>query len=154
VRRTLLLLALSTALSAEASAQPAEAHVGRVRRVRVTVVTRDDRGRVFCAMWRGSDGYPTIRARASHEGLDRTIRHRMATVTFDDVPIGEYAIACFHDENANNRLDTNLLGIPSEGTGASNDARDAMGPPPWDEARFRVDERMRHHLTVRIIYGW
>jgi len=36
------------------------------------------------------------------------------------IPPGTYAIACYHDENDNGKLDTNFLGIPKEGTGASN----------------------------------
>ena len=33
---------------------------------------------------------------------------------FDNVPAGNYAIALFHDENNNGKMDTNFLGIPKE----------------------------------------
>ena len=32
-----------------------------------------------------------------------------------DLPPGRYAVNAFHDENDNGKLDTNLVGIPSEG---------------------------------------
>jgi Uncharacterized protein conserved in bacteria (DUF2141) len=48
------------------------------------------------------------------------------------------AIACFHDENKNGKLDTGLFGIPTEGTVASNHARGFMGPPSFDKAKFSL----------------
>ena len=46
-----------------------------------------------------------------------------AICQFNDIPPGTYAIAVFHDENANGKLDKNFLGIPCEGYGASNNVR-------------------------------
>jgi uncharacterized protein (DUF2141 family) len=45
-------------------------------------------------------------------------------------------VACFHDENDNGKLDTGFLGIPKEGTTASNQASRAFGPPRFEDARF------------------
>ena len=47
-----------------------------------------------------------------------------------------------HDENDNNQLDTNFLGIPSEGYGFSNNPN-VMRRAHFDEARLR--SRRRHH---------
>ncbi len=49
---------------------------------------------------------------------------------------GTYALACFHDENGNGKLDTNWLGIPNEGMVASNHAKGRMGPPKFEDAKF------------------
>ena len=57
---------------------------------------------------------------------------------FLDLPPGRFAIAVFHDENDNNELDTNLLGIPSEGTGYSKDAHGSFGPPGFSEAAVEI----------------
>ena len=59
-----------------------------------------------------------------------------STCAFDPVPAGTYAVACFHDENGNGKLDRGLLGIPKEGTVASNQAKGFMGPPSFDKAKF------------------
>jgi len=58
--------------------------------------------------------------------------------TFTDLPDGVYAISVFHDENNNGKLDTNFFGIPSEDTGASNDAPARFGPPKWEDAKFEL----------------
>jgi uncharacterized protein (DUF2141 family) len=38
---------------------------------------------------------------------------------FDRLPRGKYAVAVWHDENSNSRVDTNALGLPKEGYGFS-----------------------------------
>lgn len=57
--------------------------------------------------------------------------------TLENIPAGEYAIAIFHDENSNNKID----GFPpTEGYAFSNDARGTFGPPSWKKAKFAVTE--------------
>ena len=51
---------------------------------------------------------------------------------------GDYAIALYHDRNRNEKLDTNLLGIPTEPYGFSGSARNLMGPATWEQAKFSV----------------
>lgn len=53
-----------------------------------------------------------------------------------DLPAGRYAVSVFHDANRNGKLDTNLVGMPTEGYGFSRNARGMMGPPPFDAAAF------------------
>jgi uncharacterized protein (DUF2141 family) len=60
---------------------------------------------------------------------------------------GSYAIAVYHDENRNTRLDTNILGAPTERYGFSNDARGLFGPPSWEKARFDIESEQ---VTVTI----
>ena len=44
-----------------------------------------------------------------------------------------------HDENRNGKLDTNFLGIPKEGVGASNNPKSRFGPPSFEESMFVLD---------------
>ncbi|HAL23637.1 MAG TPA: hypothetical protein DCP40_13060 [Stenotrophomonas sp.] len=57
--------------------------------------------------------------------------------TFTDLPAGTYAVLLTHDENDNGKLDTNLVGMPVEGYGFSNNPN-VMRKPTFDEARFEV----------------
>lgn len=43
--------------------------------------------------------------------------------TFSIDPSNSYAVQAFHDENTNNKLDENLLKIPKEGVGLSNNPK-------------------------------
>lgn len=49
----------------------------------------------------------------------------------------EAAVTLFQDTNDNGRMDTNVIGIPSEPWGASG--RPVMGPPSWDAAKVAVN---------------
>ena len=68
------------------------------------------------------------------------IENGKAHVEFTELPFGEYAISAYHDEDTDQELDTNWLGIPKEGTGASNDAKGKMGPPKYEDAKFEFRE--------------
>ncbi|MBW1295935.1 DUF2141 domain-containing protein [Aquimarina litoralis] len=61
-------------------------------------------------------------------------------VTLENIPKGTYAISLFHDENDNNKLDTNLFKIPKEPYGTSNNAKGRFGPPSWEDAKFSVSD--------------
>ncbi|QBA65529.1 DUF2141 domain-containing protein [Muriicola soli] len=56
-----------------------------------------------------------------------------------NLPSGEYALAVFHDENGNNILDTNWLGIPKEPVGFSNSRMKTFGPPSFKECSFNLN---------------
>lgn len=55
-------------------------------------------------------------------------------IKIEGVMPGNYAIAVFHDENNDGKLNANLIGIPKEPTGASNGAVGKMGPPKFKDA--------------------
>lgn len=49
-----------------------------------------------------------------------------------------YAVAVYHDTNANHDFDRTAVGLPSEGYGFSNDAPTKFGVPTFEAARFRA----------------
>ncbi|MEC7263142.1 MAG: DUF2141 domain-containing protein [Bacteroidota bacterium] len=55
-----------------------------------------------------------------------------------NLPAGEYALAVFHDENGNGKLDTNWLGIPREKVAFSNAKMKTFGPPKYKECAFHI----------------
>lgn len=60
-------------------------------------------------------------------------------LVFPDLVAGDYALMVFHDENDNGKLDSNLIGMPVEGYGFSNNPR-VMRKPTWEESRFTLAE--------------
>ena len=67
---------------------------------------------------------------------------------FAGLPSGDYAIALFHDENANGRLDR-VAGIPTEGVGFSNNPQLLFGPPRFVQSRFAVTSGAVDELVVK-----
>ena len=49
---------------------------------------------------------------------------------------GTYGIKIFIDKNNNNKFDFNIVGIPKEQYGFSNDASALLGPPSFQNASF------------------
>ena len=73
------------------------------------------------------------------------------SITFHDLPPGRYAVTAFHDENNNGKLDRDATGLPSEGYGVSNDARELLSPPYWDKASFELGSEAKT-VAVKIEY--
>ena len=105
---------------------------------------RNAKGRIGCLLFDSADGFPADQEKARQRVLG-TITKGAAVCTFD-APAGSYAIVAMHDENANGKLDKNLLGMPTEGYGASRSAQGAFGPK-YEDARF---EYRGGSLTVPI----
>ena len=61
-----------------------------------------------------------------------------AEISFDSIFPGKYAIQFFHDENENQIMDFNLIGIPKEKFGSSNDVKPILGPPKFEKMLFEI----------------
>lgn len=53
---------------------------------------------------------------------------------------GLFAMAIYHDRNANGDFDKTGLGLPAEPWGLSNNPRGLFGPPHVEKTLFKVDE--------------
>ena len=100
---------------------------------------RSGDGRVYLAVHGQAtkDTFPS--GEALVEGLRAPAKAGTMRFVVADLAPGRYALSAFHDENDNGELDTNLLGIPSEGYGFGNDASAAFGPPSFEAAAVDVD---------------
>ena len=59
-------------------------------------------------------------------------------ISFDSISSGKYAIQFFHDENENQKMDFNLIGIPKEKFGSSNNVKPILGPPKFEKMLFEI----------------
>ena len=105
----------------------------------------NNKGSVYVALYNSetsflSKGFKSVKVK---------IVDRSCEVTFKNVPEGIYAISMFHDENGNNKMDSNFLGIPTEDYGCSNNAKGFMGPPKWKDAKFELkDKSLTQTITL------
>jgi uncharacterized protein (DUF2141 family) len=97
---------------------------------------RNAKGAIRCSLFESAAGFPQQPDRAVMRTVAPAIVSGRAFCAFDNVKPGIYAVGYLHDENNNGKMDTNFLGMPSEGYGASNNARGSMGPPKFDNAKF------------------
>jgi uncharacterized protein (DUF2141 family) len=111
---------------------------------------RNNSGRVSCALYSSADGFPKNNEKAVAQ-LNSVISDRRAVCEFTGIEPATYAVSVFHDENSNGKLDTNFMGIPREGVGASNGARGHMGPPKFEDATFQF---AGGHLDLKITVAY
>ncbi|GIU67462.1 DUF2141 domain-containing protein [Candidatus Phycosocius spiralis] len=90
------------------------------------------KGRVFAQLVcedRGNKSAPI--------GLVEPVLGPQVTLKFPDRLAGEVCyVRAFRDTNGNQKLDTNLIGIPSEPYAFSNNAKANLGPPKPESTRF------------------
>jgi uncharacterized protein (DUF2141 family) len=96
---------------------------------------KNDKGSAAIELFNREKGFPKSADLALKTSFV-PITNKKAVAVFENLPGGEYAVAVFHDENGNKKMDTNFLGIPKEGIGASNNAKGHFGPPKYQDAKF------------------
>jgi len=102
------------------------------------------KGSLFIAIFRPTDDFPVFGKQ--FKGIVKEVEGKSQNYTFDDLPEGEYALAIYQDENRNKILDKNLLGIPTEIYGFSNNARRNFSAPSFQEAKFKLNKDL--HQTI------
>jgi uncharacterized protein (DUF2141 family) len=99
---------------------------------------RNSDGKAGINVFSREKGFPE-----KHELADRylfaDIRDNACTAVFEGLPRGRYAVSVFHDENMNQKIDGNLIGMPKEGVAVSNNARPKFAPPGYKAAAFDLD---------------
>ena len=100
---------------------------------------RSDAGNVHFALYDNPATFPDDDGRL--RGTNVPITGRRAIAVFKDLAPGSYAVAVFHDENANGSFDQGFLGLPLEDYGFSNGAPAFLGPPSFEQAKFAVPEK-------------
>lgn len=113
---------------------PAAAPAGQLD-VSVTNL-RSQKGVVRVCLTREPKHFPRCQEDPAALSLSAPAAHA-SKLSFVSVPAGDYAIAVFHDENGNSKLDT-VARIPREGFGFSRNPPIRFGPPRFGEARFTI----------------
>ena len=107
-------------------------------------------GQVGFFLFHSEEGFPVKTEKALLSGY---VKNTGKTVeyTFPNIAVGSYAVYVFHDEDGNNKLKTNFIGMPKEGMGVSNNAKGHFGPPSFDDAKFNFN-KTEQTITVSLIY--
>lgn len=140
----LMLMALAEIAAGSAQASEPGIHV-EILDIRNSV------GAVACALFEGPKGFPTEFLRFATNIMMVKVRATKATCDFADIAPGTYALAVIHDENRDGELATNMLGMPKEGYGFSNDAKGTVGAPSFEAASFSYNGQSLN-MTIALQY--
>jgi uncharacterized protein (DUF2141 family) len=81
-----------------------------------------------------------------------TIANKTTTTQFENIFAGDYAILVIHDANNNRKFDTNFLGIPKEGYGASKNKLPFAAAPKFDENKFTLTDGVTKECIIKLRY--
>lgn len=112
---------------------------------------RNSTGTVACALFNSTEGFPTAYLHFATNIMAMKVRDKQARCDFQDVAPGTYALVVVHDENRNGELDTNWLGVPTEGYAFSNNAKALFDAPSFSAASFPYDGQ-NLDLTMSLHY--
>jgi uncharacterized protein (DUF2141 family) len=91
-------------------------------------------GNVMLGLFDSATSFPkTVAKGVQIPAATRDAAGRVTLVLRDLAP-GQYAFSAYHDLNGNGQLDSNLMGLPTEPYGFSNNARGSFGPPSFQAA--------------------
>ena len=108
-------------------------------------------GQVVGDLFDKADGYP-MDAEQARARATATVTGGRATLRFEGLAAGTYALSVWHDENTNGKVDLKWFVLPAEALGASNAAKGRMGPPSFEDAAFPVTgAETRHAITVQYL---
>ena len=116
----------------------------------LTVVVQNiqqDTGSVMLGLFSTPEGFP----KAATKGMlvpaaERDSTGRVTMVLRDLAP-GQYAVSAFHDIDGNGKLNSNLMGMPTEPYGFSNDAQGQFAPPAFEAAAITLPAQ---GLTIQL----
>jgi uncharacterized protein (DUF2141 family) len=136
VAATIAIVVLGTWSGVKAAEEPRCGLDARAIVVRVAGV-RNERGQVVAVLY--GDVPEDFLKRGKRLRRER-VPARPGSVELCVVPPGPgvYALAVFHDENDNLRVDRSWVGLPVEGYGFSNNPTGLLGVPSHAEVAFRV----------------
>ena len=98
---------------------------------------KNKQGQVCASIFASSEGFPSNGDRGLQKQCTK-ITSTPLSITFENLKAGSYAVAVFHDQNNDGTLNSNVLGIPSEGFGFSTNPEIRTRAAKFSEAAFLV----------------
>lgn len=72
------------------------------------------------------------------------------SLSFIDIPFGEYAIAVFQDKNQNQKIDKNFVGYPTEPFGFSKNFKPKFSEPDFSDCNVVISSN-NNSFTIKLI---
>lgn len=107
-------------------------------------------GHVLYLLFNNEEGFPDKPQKSFKQGKVLA-KEAQSGFLLKDLPPGSYALSIIHDENDNDKLDKNFLGMPKEGVGFSNNPKMFFGPPGFKKCEFKVTEGT-NKINIKLVH--
>jgi len=119
----------------------------------LTIIVKDLRnsnGVLQFAIYNKEGSIPDEKYKKYYKKEIAVINNNSATITFNNLPKGIYAINILHDENENGKIDKKFI-MPKEGIGFSNyESIGITNRPKFSKASFQLTSNTTK--TIKVIY--
>lgn len=112
--------------------------------VQITNV-KNDKGQIAVALYNSEKDFMKTR----YQGKVTKAIKGAVEIVFEKIPTGYYGLSIMHDANGNDKLDTNIIGIPKEGFGFSNNVMGTFGPPSFEKAKVEVNSNKKVSISMK-----
>jgi uncharacterized protein (DUF2141 family) len=120
--------------------------------LKVTITNlRNNKGHVLISLFKDGVGYPDKPEKAFKKEKVN-ISNNTSALFLAALPTGNYAIAILHDENDDQKMNTNFFGLPKEGYGFSNNVMGMFGPPGYSKAKFTYTASTSATVSIKARY--
>lgn len=106
-------------------------------------------GKATAVVFKSKKGFPLNHDKAFRK-YSTIIDDHTCRFMINDLPEEAYAVLVYHDQNNNNKLDKNLIGMPKEGIALSN-YKKISGRPNYDKAKFRLTNKEQQVITLKYL---
>lgn len=111
---------------------------------------RNDKGKILFSIFNDKDAFENVAEDKMYSFTFLPAQKGLQVLTLHDFPPGQYAVSILHDENENEKLDTNAPGVPQEGYAYSNN-KGQMGPPSFENASFTHKKDSDTVQTIKMV---
>ena len=124
-------------------------HQNETYSLTVTVTDlRNSEGLVQFSLYNKDGSIPDEKFKKYYLQKTATISNNSATVTFDNIPVGWYAVNILHDENENHKIDKGFV-MPKEGIGFSNYSSIGLtNRPKFEKAKFELISDLSKEVII------
>lgn len=105
-------------------------------------------GKIQVSLYNSKEKF--IKKGQEYKSQIKGVKSTSETFIFKDLPAGEYAVALYHDENSDGKCNTNLIGIPKEGYGFSQNFKPTLSAPKFGDTKFKLDNEAE--ISIKLIY--
>lgn len=105
--------------------------------VQINDIENPGEGTIYVMLWDNAEGFPSTTSNAKYVATITSFGASCSHV-FKGIPTGEYAVSIYQDENDNEEMDSNFLGIPKEPIGASGMTR--LSKPTFAKSAITLDQ--------------
>jgi uncharacterized protein (DUF2141 family) len=107
---------------------------------------KSTQGKIACALYAVETGFPFDTSKATTQLVPVALGGSICK--FTDLKQGTYAVGIVHDLNGNERVDTNIFGVPQESWAVSNNVSHKLRAPTFSEASFKIEQNIEINLRL------